>query len=120
MSEKINICDAMGRFCELVERAEAGEEIIIARAGLPVARLISLRGEEAKRKPGRMRGRIRIADDFDEPLPGHLFGRERLGFLAGEIAVPDDFDRMAEGEIEAMFGYCLRKTHGVKRDQRNP
>ena len=77
MSEKINIYDAKTRLSQLVERAEAGEEIIIARAGRPAARLVPFRVEGAKRKPGRMRGRIRIAGDFDAPLPGHLFDREK-------------------------------------------
>lgn len=68
MSEKINISDAKARFSQLVERAEAGEEIIIVRDGRPAARLVSFRGAAVKRKPGRMRGRIRIGRDFDAPL----------------------------------------------------
>lgn len=77
MSEKVNIYDAKTRLSQLVERAEAGEEFIIARAGRPAARLIPFRSDGAKRKPGRMRGRIRIGSDFDAPLPGHLFDREK-------------------------------------------
>ena len=76
MSEKVNIYDAKGRLSQLVERAEAGEEIIIARAGRPAARLVPFRAEGVKRKSGRLRGRIRIASDFDAPLPGNLFNRE--------------------------------------------
>ena len=68
MSETVNIDDAKSRLSQLVERVEAGEEIIIVRAGRPAARLIPFRGERAERKPGRMRGRIRIAGDFDAPI----------------------------------------------------
>ncbi|HYI12207.1 MAG TPA: type II toxin-antitoxin system Phd/YefM family antitoxin [Thermoanaerobaculia bacterium] len=73
MSEKVNIYDAKTRLSQLVGRVEAGEEIIIARGGRPVARLVPFRAGGVKRKPGRMRGRIRIAADFDAPLPGNLF-----------------------------------------------
>lgn len=73
MSEKVNIYDAKTRLSQLVGRAEAGEEIIIARDGRPAARLVPYRAEGVKRRPGRMRGQIRIADDFDAPLPGNLF-----------------------------------------------
>jgi prevent-host-death family protein len=73
MSEQVNIYDAKTRLSQLVERAEAGEEIIIARGGRPAARLVPFRVEGVKRKPGRMRGRIRIGSDFDAPLPGNLF-----------------------------------------------
>jgi prevent-host-death family protein len=73
MSEKVNIYDAKTRLSQLVGRAEAGEEIIIARGGRPAARLVPFRAEAVKRKPGRMRGRIRMGADFDAPLPGNLF-----------------------------------------------
>ncbi len=76
MSEKVNIYDAKTRLSQLVERAEAGEEIIIARGGRPAARLVPFRSAALKRKPGRMRGRIRVSNDFDDPLPGHLFDGE--------------------------------------------
>ena len=72
MSEKVNIYDAKTRLSQLVDRAEAGEEIIIARGGRPAARLVPFRGKDVKRKPGRMRGHIRIASDFDAPLPANL------------------------------------------------
>ena len=76
MSEQINIYDAKTQLSKLVERAEAGEEIIIARGGRPAARLVPFRTSSVERKPGRMRGRIRIAEDFDAPLPAHLFDGE--------------------------------------------
>jgi prevent-host-death family protein len=74
MGEQVNIYEAKTKLSQLVERAEAGEEIIIARGGRPAARLVPLRQANVERKPGRMRGKIRIAADFDAPLPPGLFG----------------------------------------------
>lgn len=68
MSKPVNIYDAKNRLSELVERAETGEEIVIARAGKPVARLVPLQVSET-RVPGRWAGKVTIADDFDAPLP---------------------------------------------------
>lgn len=73
MSEKVNIYDAKTRLSQLVDRAEAGEEIIIARGGRPAARLVPFRPPPVARKPGRLRGRIRLGSDFDDPLPANLF-----------------------------------------------
>ncbi|HUR82905.1 MAG TPA: type II toxin-antitoxin system Phd/YefM family antitoxin [Thermoanaerobaculia bacterium] len=73
MSEQVNIYEAKTRLSQLVDRAEAGEEIIIARGGRPAARLVPYRAPAVERKPGRMRGRIRVGADFDAPLPEHLF-----------------------------------------------
>ena len=76
MSEQVNIYDAKTRLSQLVDRAEAGEEIIIARGGRPAARLVPFRPAAVERKPGRMRGKIRIGRDFDAPLPPGLFDGE--------------------------------------------
>lgn len=76
MSEQVNIYEAKTRLSQLVERAEAGEEIIIARAGRPAARLVAFRQTAAERKAGRMRGKIRLGRDFNAPLPPGLFGSE--------------------------------------------
>lgn len=69
MSDKIDIDDAKTQLSKLVERAEAAEEIIIVREGRPAAKLVPFRSQALKRKPGRMRGRIRLGRDFDSPLP---------------------------------------------------
>lgn len=50
----------------------AGEEIVIARAGTPVARLVPLSGARRGRELGFARGRVRLADDFDVPLPAEM------------------------------------------------
>ena len=73
MSQKVNIYDAKTRLSQLVDRAATGEEIIIARGGRPVARLVAWRALPVARRPGRMRGRVRIARNFDAPLPDDLF-----------------------------------------------
>lgn len=67
----VNIHAAKTRFSQLVDEVAAGEEIIIARAGKPVARLVPLAAPpaEQKRVLGRMAGRLSVPDDFDAPLP---------------------------------------------------
>lgn len=72
MSTVINLHAAKTQLSRLVDRAAAGEEIVIARGGKPVARLTALRPTERRRRPGLLRGKIRIADDFDAPLPESL------------------------------------------------
>jgi len=65
----------------LVDQAAAGEEILIARAGKPVARLAPLRVADKPRTPGLMRGRIVIAKDFDGPLPADVLAAFHAGTL---------------------------------------
>jgi prevent-host-death family protein len=67
MAEPVNIHQAKTQFSRLVERAEAGEEIVIARDGRPVARLVPLRARKQSREPGLWRGLVSIAPNFDEP-----------------------------------------------------
>jgi prevent-host-death family protein len=67
MPKTVNIHAAKTHFSRLVERAARGEEIIIARAGRPVARLGPL-ARGCRRVPGLLKGRVRIAADFDAPL----------------------------------------------------
>ena len=67
--EKVNIHDAKTRLSSLIERVEAGEEFVIARAGRPVARLAPLASRRGRRKMGALDGRFRIPDDFNAPLP---------------------------------------------------
>ena len=73
MAKPINIYEAKTRLSQLVEQAENGDEVIIARAGRPVARLIAFRQTPVARKPGRLKGRVRIRRTFDDPLPVDLF-----------------------------------------------
>ncbi len=69
MTTKVNLYEAKTRLSHLVERAAAGEEIIIAKAGKPRARLVPLKTGRPARRPGAGRGKVWIADDFDAPLP---------------------------------------------------
>lgn len=73
MSETVNIYDAKTRLSQLVDRAASGEEVIIARNGRPVARIVAFRQPPVVRRPGRLRGKIRIGRDFDDPLPDGMF-----------------------------------------------
>jgi prevent-host-death family protein len=67
-----NLYEAKSALSRLVERAAAGEEIIIAKAGRPLAKLVPLERRRQPRKPGGWEGRVRIASDFDEPLPEEI------------------------------------------------
>ena len=69
MATTVNLYEAKTHLSELVERAAGGEEIIIAKAGAPKARLVPLAAATTPRVPGGWEGQIWIADDFDEPLP---------------------------------------------------
>jgi antitoxin (DNA-binding transcriptional repressor) of toxin-antitoxin stability system len=75
--DPVNIHDAKTHFSRLVDMAAAGETVIIAKSGTPVAKLTRLNQVETRR---------------------------RIGFLEGEASVPDDFDEIAADEIAAMFG----------------
>lgn len=64
-----NVGEAKARFSELVKRAMAGEEVIIARDNKPLLRLVPLKPPKGKRAPGSGRGQIlHMATDFDAPL----------------------------------------------------
>jgi prevent-host-death family protein len=67
--EIINVHVAKTHLSQLLARVEAGEEVVLGRAGHPVARLIPFRPAAAKRHFGGWRGRAWVADDFDAPLP---------------------------------------------------
>jgi prevent-host-death family protein len=67
----VNIHDAKTNLSRLIEQVEGGEEVVIARAGRPVARLVPLREPSGPRTPGAWRGRVVIADDFDD-LPAEV------------------------------------------------
>jgi prevent-host-death family protein len=66
---QFNMHEAKTQSSRLVERAAAGEEIIISKAGRPIARLGPIPRTVTPRKPGRWRGRVAIHDDFDESPP---------------------------------------------------
>jgi prevent-host-death family protein len=68
MSHVVNMHEAKTTLSKLIELLESGEEVIIARAGRPVARLVPAE-EPRRRKLGAWKGQVWLADDFDAPLP---------------------------------------------------
>lgn len=69
MTYIVNIHEAKTNLSKLLERVQSGEEIIIAKAGKPVARLAPYAPKPAPRTPGNDTGQIVIHPDFDKPLP---------------------------------------------------
>jgi prevent-host-death family protein len=67
MATVVNVHEAKTHLSRLLERVEAGEEIVLARAGKPVARLVAVPAQVPERRPGRLEGRV--GDAFFEPLP---------------------------------------------------
>jgi prevent-host-death family protein len=65
----VNITEARTHFSKLLKRVLKGEEVIIARAGQPIARLSPLQPKRGKRLPGSAKGMFTMSDDFDAPLP---------------------------------------------------
>ena len=64
----LNIHAAKTHFSKLIEEVEDGEEVIIAKAGKPIARLVPIE-KTGRRKLGVLAGRLTVPDDFDAPLP---------------------------------------------------
>jgi prevent-host-death family protein len=65
----VNIYEAKTQLSRLVDQAAAGKEVIIARGGKPVARLTSLGASKRSLRFGLLRGKVKVAKDFDSPLP---------------------------------------------------
>jgi len=72
MATTVNIHEAKTHFSQLLLRVMGGEEVIIARAGRPVARLVPIGQRPAKRMPGSAAGKVFLSPDFDAPLPESL------------------------------------------------
>lgn len=70
----MNVHEAKTHFSKLIARVERGEEIVIARAGKPVAKLIRYTDPNGARRPfGLFKGQIKMSDDFDDPLPDEFW-----------------------------------------------
>jgi prevent-host-death family protein len=67
--DPVNIHDAKTHFSKLIERVLLGEEIVIAKAGRPVAKLVPIAPESRDRQPGSAKGTFVVPPDFDAPLP---------------------------------------------------
>jgi prevent-host-death family protein len=68
----VNIHRAKTHLSKLAEQAGAGEEIIIAKSGKPIARLVPLAQGAVIRKKGLLKGKIKTTKDFDQPLPDEV------------------------------------------------
>ena len=81
MEKKVNIHEAKTQLSRLLQRVTAGEEIVIANRGVPVARLVPVRQAKPHRELGIESEHITVADDFDAPLPAAVLaafeGREK-------------------------------------------
>ena len=69
MPVKVNVHEAKTHFSKLLAQVGKGEEIIIAKAGKPVARLIPIEERAVERMAGTAKDKVNIAEDFDAPLP---------------------------------------------------
>ena len=77
--EQVNVYEAKTQLSRLIDRAIAGEDVVIARAGTPLVRLVPVATRPERRSPGSARGQIHMAPDFDE-LPADVlaaFGGEQ-------------------------------------------
>ena len=72
MAGAVNVHEAKTRLSKLLQRVQLGEEIIIAKAGKPVARLTPLAERVSVRKPGSAKGLVSLSAEFDAPLPRKL------------------------------------------------
>ena len=77
---EVNVHEAKTNFSKLLQRVILGDEIIIAKAGVPVAKLVRYVSKKGKRPLGFLKGEIWMSDDFDAPLPPDILA----GFLGEE------------------------------------
>ncbi len=70
--KNVNVHEAKIHLSRLLAQVAAGEEVLISRAGKPVARLVPVQQGRREVSMGMDRGRVRIADDFDAPLPDEI------------------------------------------------
>lgn len=68
-SGKVNIHHAKTHLSRLIEEVAGGDEVLIAKGGRAMARLVPLRRDDSPRKPGVLKGKLRIADDFERAAP---------------------------------------------------
>ena len=90
----LNVHAAKTQLSRLIDRAAQGEDIVIARGGKPVARLTAL-APPSPRQPGLLKGRLRVAADFDAPLPRDILATFSSGGVepAPRATAPDKKQR---------------------------
>jgi prevent-host-death family protein len=85
---EVNIHEAKTHLSRLLQRVANGEEVTIARAGVPVARLVPIQNKQNSRPLGFARGEVWVADDFDAPLPDELLKQFYGGTLPQLVDAP--------------------------------
>jgi len=70
--KQVNVHEAKTHLSRLIEEVETGEEIVVAKAGRPVAKLSPIRAKGRRRKLGLLDGKFRIPNDFNAPLPDEI------------------------------------------------
>jgi prevent-host-death family protein len=85
VGKTVTLHEAETQLSRLVDEAAAGNEVVIAKAGKPMARLVALEAPEPARKPGGWEGQVWIADDFDDDLPPEVLA----GFLGEEASAEE-------------------------------
>jgi prevent-host-death family protein len=104
---QVSINEAKSGLSKLIERVEAGEEILIARSGSPVAKLVGLKPDHAGRRLGLLDGKFKIPDDFNRPLPAAVLrafpyelGKELFGADDGRgTALSRGFKRRLKSKL---------------------
>ena len=72
MARTVNVHEAKTHLSRLLEEVRQGEEVVIAKAGKPVARLVAVTEAPKRRQPGGAKGTLWYSDDFDAPLPDEI------------------------------------------------
>lgn len=87
VATQVNVHEAKSRLSQLLAQVEAGEEVVIARNGSPIARLVSVQRDRGRRTPGAWRGKATMAEDFDQP------DEELTALMEDGPTFPDQPDR---------------------------
>ena len=72
MAIQVNIYEAKSKLSKLINQVIAGEEVIVAKSGKPVAKIVPFEKPTQNRKPGSAKGKLIISNDFDSPLPDDI------------------------------------------------
>jgi prevent-host-death family protein len=69
MTTTVNVHEAKTHLSKLLRKVQGGEEVVLAKSGKPIAKLVPFGSPSARRVPGHAKGTVRILDNFDDPLP---------------------------------------------------
>jgi prevent-host-death family protein len=91
----VSVYNARAEFSRLIERALAGEDIVITRRGKPAVRLVPIEPSRHRRKPGTLKGLFEVTDEFFEPLPDDILE----AFCNSSIEPKEDDEAGAKPDI---------------------